>query len=98
MLGKTVGSQWANYRSPGRAPNGWSAVGGQCLGTYHENLNPSGSSSGSAVATAAGLAAATLGTEVNILPVLALYLDDNLRAERQKVASAHLPSDRALLV
>lgn len=64
LLGKTVASQWANYRSPGRAPGGWSAVGGQCLAPYREDQDPSGSSSGSAVAVCLGLSAAALGTEV----------------------------------
>lgn len=64
LLGKTVPSEWANYRNPGRVPGGWSAVGGQCLAPYHENQDPSGSSSGSAVATTLGLCSAALGTEV----------------------------------
>lgn len=64
LLGKTVPTQWANYRNPGQASGGWSAVGGQCLAPYHENQDPSGSSSGSAVAACLGLAAAALGTEV----------------------------------
>lgn len=73
ILGKTVGSQWANYRSPGQIPSGWSAVGGQCRGAYVQDQDPSGSSAGSAVATALGLAAAALGTEVRFPPsILAL--------------------------
>ncbi|TPX09393.1 uncharacterized protein E0L32_009437 [Thyridium curvatum] len=63
ILGKTVPTQWANYRNPGRASGRWSAVGGQCLGPYHEEQDPSGSSSGSAVAASLGLCAAALGTE-----------------------------------
>ncbi|PSN70519.1 amidase signature enzyme [Corynespora cassiicola Philippines] len=65
LLGKTAAMQWANYRSPGQAPGGWSAVGGQCLAPYHENLDPSGSSSGSDVATSLGMAAASSGTETD---------------------------------
>ena len=67
ILGKTVPTEWANYRSPGQASGGWSAVGGQCLAHYHENQDPSGSSSGSAVAAGMGLAAASLATEVSII-------------------------------
>jgi len=69
LLGKAVATQWANYRSPGQASGGWSAVGGQCLAPYHDNLDPSGSSSGSAVAASLGMAAAALGTEVTFLQV-----------------------------
>jgi len=65
LLGKAVATQWANYRSPGQASGGWSAVGGQCLAPYHDNLDPSGSSSGSAVAASLGMAAAALGTETD---------------------------------
>ncbi|ESZ96658.1 hypothetical protein SBOR_2917 [Sclerotinia borealis F-4128] len=59
ILGIANGSQWANFRfTPG-----WSAVGGQCLGIYHRDQHPQGSSSGSAVGTALGLCAAALGSE-----------------------------------
>ncbi|KAF5876438.1 putative glutamyl-trna amidotransferase subunit a protein [Botrytis fragariae] len=54
-----------------RCTPGWSAVGGQCLGVYHKDQHPKGSSSGSAVGTALGLCAAALGTETSgsvILP------------------------------
>lgn len=70
ILGKTVPTQWANYRNPGRASGRWSAVGGQCLGPYHEEQDPSGSSSGSAVAASLGLCAAALGTEVRLAMAL----------------------------
>lgn len=53
-------------------PDGWSAVGGQCLGPYASQQNPAGSSAGSAVATRLGLAAATIGTEVSSLSVIKL--------------------------
>ncbi|KAI9807960.1 MAG: hypothetical protein M1825_005267 [Sarcosagium campestre] len=64
VLGKTNLSQWANFRSKG-STNGWSAFGGQVYGAYHEQQDPSGSSSGSAVASAVGLALATIGTETD---------------------------------
>lgn len=64
LTGKTVASQWLNFRSPGKAPNGWSAVGGQCIGIHCDEQDPGGSSSGSAVAVALGLVPAALGTEV----------------------------------
>jgi amidase len=64
ILGKTNLSQWANFRSS-NSSNGWSAHGGQVFGAYVKNQDPSGSSSGSGVAAALGLAAACLGTETD---------------------------------
>ena len=61
ILGKANMSQWAAWR--GNASNGWSAYGGQCEGVYYANQDPSGSSSGSCVGTAIGLAFAALGEE-----------------------------------
>lgn len=56
-------SQWANFRSL-NGTDGWSAYGGQVYAAYYPHQNPSGSSSGSAVASSIGLALAALGTEV----------------------------------
>jgi amidase len=64
ILGKTNLSQWANYRSDNTS-NGWSAIGGQTQGAYYPGQDPSGSSSGSAVASSLGLALASLGTETD---------------------------------
>ena len=44
-------------------PSGWSSLGGQCTSPYFPGGNTYGSSAGSAVATAIGLAAAALGTD-----------------------------------
>jgi amidase len=44
-------------------PSGYSALGGQVVNPYDPDYTPSGSSSGSAVAAAAGLAPVTVGTE-----------------------------------
>ena len=66
ILGKTNLSQWANFRSD-NSSNGWSALGGQVLAAYYPNQDPSGSSSGSGVASSIGLALAALGTEVSLL-------------------------------
>ncbi|KAH0493460.1 hypothetical protein TgHK011_000128 [Trichoderma gracile] len=65
ILGKTNMSQWANYRARDFSINGWSSHGGQTLAAYIPNQNPSGSSSGSAVAADLGLAWAALGTETD---------------------------------
>jgi amidase len=64
ILGKTNLSEWANYRSS-RSSSGWSGRGGQTRHPYALERNPSGSSSGSAVAAAAGLCAAAVGTETD---------------------------------
>lgn len=64
LLGKTNLSQWANYRSYNTS-NGWSALGGQTEAAYYPGQDPSGSSSGSGVASSLGLALAALGTETD---------------------------------
>ncbi|GJC87110.1 putative amidase ARB_02965 [Colletotrichum liriopes] len=66
ILGKTNLSQWANFRS-NNTSNGWSAYGGQVYAAYYPQQDPSGSSSGSGVASDLGLALAALGTERNNL-------------------------------
>ena len=64
ILGKTNLSQWANFRS-NNSTNGWSAYGGQTEGAYYPQQDPSGSSSGSGVSSAIGLALGALGTETS---------------------------------
>ncbi|WP_344485874.1 amidase [Nonomuraea monospora] len=64
ILGKANLSEWANFRSS-PSSSGWSAVGGQTNNPYVLDRNPCGSSSGSAVAAAATLAAVTIGTETD---------------------------------
>lgn len=64
ILGKTNLSQWANYRSSSSV-GGWSALGGVVRNPHMLNRSACGSSSGSAVAVSAALAAAALGTETN---------------------------------
>ncbi len=64
VLGKANLSEWANFRSV-RSSSGWSGVGGQTRNAYAPDRNPSGSSSGSAVAAAASFCAAAIGTETN---------------------------------
>ncbi|KAJ5719785.1 hypothetical protein N7493_007363 [Penicillium malachiteum] len=65
LLGKSALTQWANYRSPRTAPNGWSSANGQCTAPFADYQDPSGSSSGSAVAVSLGLCAFGLGTEAS---------------------------------
>ena len=64
ILGKTNLSEWANFRGS-RSTSGWSARGGQTRHPYALDRNPSGSSSGSAVAVAAGLCVGAIGTETD---------------------------------
>ncbi len=64
LLGKTNLSEWANLRST-RSSSGWSARGGQTRNPHLTDRTPCGSSSGSAVAVAASLGAAALGTETD---------------------------------
>ncbi|MBA4305499.1 MAG: amidase [Sphingopyxis sp.] len=64
ILGKTNLSEWANIRSD-NSTSGWSAVGGLTKNPHALDRNSCGSSSGSGSAMAAGLAAATIGTETD---------------------------------
>lgn len=64
LLGKANMSEWANFRSS-HSSSGWSGRGGQALNPYSLDRTPCGSSSGSAVAVAANLVAASLGTETD---------------------------------
>jgi amidase len=64
LLGKTNLSEWANFRGS-RSTSGWSARGGLTKNPYVLDRNPSGSSSGSAVAVSANLCAAAIGTETD---------------------------------
>src|SRR5256714_14529975 len=64
LLGKANLSEWANFRST-HSSSGWSGRGGQCRNPYALDRTPSGSSSGSAVAVAASLCAAAIGTETD---------------------------------
>jgi len=64
ILGKTNLSEWANFRSA-HSTSGWSAVGGLTRNPYALDRTACGSSSGSAVAVAASLAAVAVGTETD---------------------------------
>jgi amidase len=64
ILGKANLSEWANFRST-NSSSGWSTLGGQAANPWGAGRNPSGSSSGSAVALAAALAPLALGTETD---------------------------------
>ena len=64
LLAKTNLSEWANFRGT-PSSSGWSGRGGLTRNPYVLDRTASGSSSGSAVAAAASLAAVTIGTETD---------------------------------
>lgn len=64
IIGKANLSEWANFRST-QSTSGWSTLGGQAVNPHDHGRNPSGSSSGSAVGVAAGLAPLAVGTETD---------------------------------
>lgn len=64
ILGKTNMTEFANWVTQGM-PGGYSARGGQVVHPYDRKRDPSGSSTGSAVAVAAGLCAAAVGTDTS---------------------------------
>jgi amidase len=64
ILAKSNLSEWANFRTE-RSSSGWSAIGGQTRNPIDVNRSACGSSSGSAVAVAANLAVAAVGTETD---------------------------------
>lgn len=63
ILGKTNLSEWANFMSTDSS-NGYSAIGGQTKNAYGE-FDVGGSSSGSSVAAALGMAPVTIGSETS---------------------------------
>jgi amidase len=64
ILGKANMTEWANYMTT-NMPAGYSSRGGQVVNPYRADLPPGGSSSGSAVAVAAGLCTVSVGTETS---------------------------------
>ena len=64
LLGKTNLSEWANFRGK-HSVSGWSSRGGLTRNPYALDRSACGSSTGSAVAVAADLCAAAVGTETD---------------------------------
>lgn len=62
ILGKTNLTEFAHYTAQSM-PGGYSSAGGQVKSAYGGGRDPGGSSTGSAVAMAAGLCAAAVGTD-----------------------------------
>jgi len=65
IIGKANMTEFANYMSREDMPSGYSSRGGQVINPYNKDKTPSGSSSGSAVAVAAGLCTVSIGTETS---------------------------------
>lgn len=64
ILGKANLTEFANFMADAM-PSGYSSLAGQVLNPYNASETPSGSSSGSGVAAAVGLAPLTIGTETS---------------------------------
>lgn len=64
ILGKTNMTEFANYTGS-NMPGGYSSRSGQVKNAYDIAKNPSGSSTGSAVAMSAGLCSAAVGTDTS---------------------------------
>lgn len=64
ILGKTNMTEFANFTAKGM-PNGYSSRGGFVKNAYDHDKDPSGSSTGSAVAVSAGFCAMAVGTDTS---------------------------------
>jgi amidase len=64
IAGKANLSEWANFRDE-KSTSGWSGVGGLTVNAWARDRTACGSSSGSAVAVAAGYVPFAIGTETN---------------------------------
>lgn len=62
LLGKANMTEFANFMAD-HMPNGYSSRGGQVVSPWGRDVDPSGSSTGSAVAVAAGYVPVAIGTE-----------------------------------
>jgi amidase len=65
ILGKANLSEFAYFMSMGKMPSGYGSMHGQVKHPYDSQIDPLGSSTGSAVSVAANLVCASVGTETN---------------------------------
>jgi amidase len=67
---------FGNYFQDG-IPNGWSPAGGQVRSPFGPEMEPGGSSTGSAVALLAGMISAAIGEETmgSIVSMLSMFWD-----------------------
>lgn len=64
IIGKTNMTEFANFTTQGM-PGGYSSYGGQVIHAICPDMNPGGSSSGSAVAVCAGIVPVAVGTDTS---------------------------------
>lgn len=65
ILGKANLSEFAYFMGDEKMPSGYGSRNGQVKSPYHDDLDPLGSSTGSAVAVAANMIPVSIGTETN---------------------------------
>ncbi len=65
ILAKANCSEFAYFMSMGKMPSGYGSMFGQVKHPYNSNIDPLGSSTGSAVSVAANLIPVSIGTETN---------------------------------
>jgi amidase len=65
ILGKTNLSEWAYFMSDLKMPSGYGSLHGQVKHPYRDDIDPLGSSTGSAVSVALDFAPLSIGTETN---------------------------------
>ena len=65
ILGKANLSEFAYFMSYDKMPSGYGSRNGQVVSPYNKEIDPLGSSTGSAVAVAANLICVSIGTETN---------------------------------
>ena len=65
ILGKTNLSEWAYFMSDLNMPSGYGSLHGQVKHPYRDDIDPLGSSTGSAVSVALDFAPLSIGTETN---------------------------------
>ena len=65
IIGKANLSEFAYFMAMGTMPSGYGSLHGQVVHPYNKKIDPLGSSTGSAVAVAAGYVPLAIGTETN---------------------------------
>ena len=65
LMGKANLSEFAYFMSYDDMPSGYGSLHGQVINPYHKDIDPLGSSTGSAVSVAADLIPISIGTETN---------------------------------
>ncbi len=87
ILGKTNMTEFANYTTGGM-PGGYSSRGGQVIHAVNPSLSPAGSSSGSAVAVAAGIVPVAVGTDTSF-SIIACAQENGICGLKPPVGTLH---------